>query len=72
MLRIGGCSLAEFAAEFGTPLFVYDVAHIRRRCAGALAAFGAGNVVYASKAFLCKAIARLVYDEAWSRRGDRR
>lgn len=63
VLRIGGCSLAELAAEFGTPLFVYDVAHIRRRCADALAAFGAGNVVYASKAFLCKAIARLVYDE---------
>lgn len=63
VLRIGGCSLAELAQQYGTPLFVYDVAHIRRRCADAVAAFGAGNVVYATKAFLCKAMARLVYDE---------
>jgi diaminopimelate decarboxylase len=62
-LTIGGCSLLDLAAEFGTPLFVYDVAHIRARCREAVAAFGAGRVVYATKAFLCRAIARLVHDE---------
>jgi diaminopimelate decarboxylase len=62
-LTIGGCSLQDLAAEFGTPLFVYDEEHIRNRCREAVAAFGPGRAVYASKAFLCKAMARLAYDE---------
>src|SRR6187399_944844 len=62
-LRIGGCSVAELAAEHGTPLFVYDEAHLRARCAEAVAAFGVGRVVYATKAFLCAAMARLAHDE---------
>ena len=62
-LSIGGCSLLELADEFGTPAFVYDVAHIRSRCREAVAAFGRGRVVYATKAFLCRAVARLVYEE---------
>ena len=62
-LTIGGCSLKDLAAEFGTPLFVYDEAHLRARCAEAVAAFGAGNAVYATKAFLCRAMAALAYEE---------
>ncbi len=62
-LTIGGCSLHDLAAEFGTPLFVYDETHIRNRCREAVAAFGPERVIYASKAFLCKAMARLAYDE---------
>lgn len=62
-LLVGGVPVLELAARFGTPAFVYDVAHIRRRCAEAVTAFGAGNVVYATKAFLCRAMARLAYDE---------
>ena len=62
-LTVGECSLLDLAAEFGTPAFVYDVGHIRSRCREAVAAFGAGRVVYATKAFLCKAVARLVHDE---------
>jgi diaminopimelate decarboxylase len=61
-LFIGGCDTLELAAEFGTPLFVYDEAHLRSRCREALAAFGDG-VAYATKAFLCRAMARLVYEE---------
>ena len=37
---VGGCSVADLAAEFGTPLFVYDEAHLRNRCREAVAAFG--------------------------------
>ena len=37
-LTIGGCSLDALAAEFGTPLFVYDEAHLRNRCREAVAA----------------------------------
>jgi diaminopimelate decarboxylase len=62
-MTIGGCSLLDIAAEFGTPSFVYDVAHIRQRCREAVGAFGRGRVVYATKAFLCRAVARLVYEE---------
>jgi diaminopimelate decarboxylase len=61
-LAIGGCAVAELAAEFGTPLFVYDEAHLRARCREAVAAFGDG-VSYATKAFLCVAMARLVHEE---------
>ncbi|MFT3853544.1 MAG: diaminopimelate decarboxylase [Ilumatobacteraceae bacterium] len=62
-LAIGGCSVAELAAEHGTPLFVYDEAHLRARCAEAVAAFGLGQAVYATKAFLCAAMARLAHEE---------
>jgi len=61
-LTIGGCSVAELAAEFGTPLFIYDEAHLRARAREAVEAFGPG-VAYASKAFLCTAMAQLVHDE---------
>ena len=61
-LRIGGCDLVDLAGEYGTPLFVYDEAHLRARCREAVAAFGDG-VAYASKAFLCGAMARLVHEE---------
>ena len=62
-LSVGGCLIAEIAAEYGTPVFVYDEAHLRARCQQAVAAFGHQQVVYATKAFLCKAMARLVYEE---------
>ena len=63
MLAVGGCSVADLVAEFGTPVFVYDEEHLRARCREAVAAFGRDRVVYATKAFLCRAMARLAYDE---------
>ena len=62
-LSIGGIRIADLAAQYGTPLFVYDEEHLRSRCRRAVQAFGTGNVVYATKAFLCGAMARLAYDE---------
>jgi diaminopimelate decarboxylase len=62
-LTVGGCSVRDLAAEFGTPLFVYDEEHVRNRCREAVTAFGPGRAVYASKAFSCRAMARLAYDE---------
>jgi len=62
-LSVGGCAVADLAADFGTPLFVYDEAHLRSRCQEAVAAFGHQRVIYATKAFLCTAMARLAYDE---------
>ncbi|MEA2703196.1 MAG: diaminopimelate decarboxylase [Actinomycetota bacterium] len=61
-LSVGGVDLVELAEERGTPLFVYDEAHLRARCREAVEAFGPG-VAYGSKAFLCLGMARLVHEE---------
>ena len=61
-LRIGGVDILELVEEVGTPVFVYDEEHLRRRCREARPAFGPG-VAYASKAFLCRAMAALAYEE---------
>ena len=63
MLAVGGCSIADVAAEYGTPVFVYDEQHLRDRCREAVSAFGRDRVIYATKAFLCRAMAKLAYDE---------
>lgn len=62
-LRIADCKVADLAAQFGTPLFIYDENHIRSNCRALIEAFGADNVVYATKAFLCKEMARVVHAE---------
>src|SRR6478752_7744378 len=61
-LSIGGVDLAGLAAEFGTPLYVYDEGELRDRCREYRDRFGTG-VAYASKAFLCTAMAKLVAEE---------
>ena len=62
-LEVGGCDLVELAEKFGTPVFVYDETHLRARCQEAVQAFGKHQVVYATKAFLCGAMARLAHEE---------
>ncbi|MFV1999943.1 MAG: diaminopimelate decarboxylase [Acidimicrobiia bacterium] len=61
-LAIGGCDVEKLARTYGTPLFIYDEGHLRTRCREAVSVFG-GNVAYASKAFLCTAMAKLAYEE---------
>ncbi len=61
-LSIAGCDALQLAGDFGTPVFVYDEDHVRARCREAVTAFGDG-VAYATKAFLCTAMARLAHDE---------
>ena len=61
-MSVGGVDLVELAAEFGTPLFVYDEEHLRSRCREAVQVFGPG-VAYATKAFLCVAMAKLAHEE---------
>jgi diaminopimelate decarboxylase len=62
-LSIGGIDVAELAEKHGTPLFIYDEGHLRTRCREAVEAFGRDRVVYATKAFLCGAMARLAVEE---------
>ena len=61
-LSIAGVDLLDLVAEVGTPVFVYDEGHLRARCQEAVASWGPG-VAYASKAFLCLAMARLASEE---------
>ena len=63
VLSIGGVTIAAMAEQFGTPLYVYDEEHLRNRCREAVAAFGKDRVIYATKAFLCGAMARLANEE---------
>lgn len=60
---IGGIDLEELAAEFGTPLFVYDEDDIRARCRVYRDHFGPGAVSFAGKSFLCLALVRLLHEE---------
>ncbi len=66
-LTLGGCSADELAAEFGTPLYVYDEATLRQICREFVGEFGSryedSQVLYASKAFINPALARLVSEE---------
>jgi diaminopimelate decarboxylase len=64
-LRIAGVDVIDLCRDHGTPVFIYDEEHLRRRCREAVAAWGPG-VAYASKAFLCKEMARLVCEEGMS------
>lgn len=66
-LEIGGCDTVKLAEKYGTPLFVYDVAEIRKQARGFKRTFedlGVKNkVVYASKAFCCLAVYQLLQEE---------
>jgi diaminopimelate decarboxylase len=62
-LRVGGVDLVDLAAQYGTPLYVYDAGELRARCREYRDAFGPG-VAYASKAFLCRAMAELIAEES--------
>lgn len=66
-LFIGGVDMVKLAREQGTALYVMDEADMRHRMAAYLTAFRSryerSDVVYASKAFLNKAAAKIVADE---------
>jgi diaminopimelate decarboxylase len=69
-LEIGGVDLIELASEYGTPLYVYDVALIRERARGFKRTFDEANVkaqvAYASKAFSTIAMVQLAEEEGLS------
>ncbi|HEY0583669.1 MAG TPA: hypothetical protein VGE94_15910, partial [Chloroflexota bacterium] len=67
-LSLAGVALVELAAEFGTPLYVYDEATIRHRARGyrdgLRAAYpGEGLVCYAAKAYCAPWLLRVIAEE---------
>jgi diaminopimelate decarboxylase len=66
-LLIGGCDTVKLAAEFGTPLYVFDELSLRRRCAEFKQEFSRRyadtTVIYACKAFINKALAIIFKEE---------
>lgn len=61
VLSVGGMSVIDLASEYGTPLFIYDEQQLVDRCVEAVEAFPDG-VAYATKAFLCKAMAKIAHE----------
>lgn len=66
-LVIGGCDTMELATEFGTPLYLFDEFSLCHKCAEFKSEFGRRyadtSVIYASKAFINKALALLFKEE---------
>jgi diaminopimelate decarboxylase len=59
-LSIGGLTVSELADQYGTPAYLFDEVDFNERCAVFRNAFHDFDVYYAGKAFLCRAVARLV------------
>ncbi|MFD9514527.1 diaminopimelate decarboxylase, partial [Streptomyces mirabilis] len=59
-VSVGGVSLTEAADRFGTPLYLLDEQEVRERCRAYRTAFPDADIVYAAKAFLCRAMAHWV------------
>lgn len=67
-LEIGGADAVDLAKEFGTPLYVFDEAHIRNMMRVYKKTIddeynGNGLVLYASKAFSCMAVYAIANEE---------
>jgi diaminopimelate decarboxylase len=66
-LEVGGCDAVELAREFGTPLYVVAEDDVRARARAFVDAVSARHgdydVLFASKAFPCTAVYRLLAEE---------
>jgi len=66
-LELGGCDAVELAREFGTPAYIVVEADLRRRARAFVDAVAARHadfdVLFASKAFPCTAVYRLLAEE---------
>ncbi len=66
-LVIGGCDSIELAAEFGTPLYVFDEFTLRRKIAEFKTEFGQRyadtTILYSCKAFINKVLLLLIMEE---------
>ncbi len=67
-IEIGGCDLVDLANTYGTPLYIYDEQTIRSICKSYQDAFKDYphiNMMFASKAFMTKAICKIMLQEGF-------
>ena len=67
-LEIGGCDLVDLTEKYGTPLYVFDeetVRTIANEYKNAFKDYPNINMLYAAKAFMTKAICRVLSDEGF-------
>lgn len=67
-IEIGGCDLTELANKYGTPLYVFDEATIRSITTSykdAFKDFPNMNMMFASKAFMTKAMCKIMQQEGF-------
>ena len=66
-LVIGGCDVARLVQRHGTPLYIFDEDTLRERCRRFVQDFGRFHadtqVIYACKAYINPALARLLLEE---------
>nr|WP_228532021.1 diaminopimelate decarboxylase [Micromonospora sp. ANENR4] len=62
-LTVAGLDVRDLAVEYGTPAYVLDEDDLRERCREFRAAFPDADVYYAGKAFLCRAVVRMIAEE---------
>jgi diaminopimelate decarboxylase len=62
-LTVGGLDVRDLAQAHGTPAYVLDEADVRERCRRFRNGFADADVYYAGKAFLCKAMVRIIAEE---------
>lgn len=62
-ITVGGVPLAEVADRFGTPVYVIDEDEVRERCRTYRHVFPDADILYAAKAFLCRAMVHWVSEE---------
>ncbi|MFE5024207.1 diaminopimelate decarboxylase [Streptomyces sp. NPDC056656] len=60
---VSGVELLDVAEQFGTPVHVIDETDVRERCRAYRSAFPGADVLYAAKAFLCRAMVHWVHEE---------
>jgi diaminopimelate decarboxylase len=66
-LAIGGCDLVQLAADYGTPLYIFDEQGLRDKCREYQTEFrkyySDTTVIYAAKAFINQVLAALFMEE---------
>ncbi|MFY1588820.1 diaminopimelate decarboxylase [Micromonospora sp. WMMD734] len=62
-LTVAGLDVRELAAGYGTPAYVLDEDDLRSRARDFRDAFPDVDVYYAGKAFLCRAVVRMIAEE---------
>ncbi|WP_336206385.1 diaminopimelate decarboxylase [Nonomuraea sp. LPB2021202275-12-8] len=61
--RTGGVPLMDIVERYGTPAYVVDETDVRERCRAFRAALPDADILYAAKAFLCRAMATWIRQE---------